>query len=119
MAGVMIQFHPDAFTTGPLAAFADNKHKAIWDMNSGVESGPHIDNNFVKTGRGEGVPNSITIKIRYGSPSWFDTALEFNSLPYPEIRAQIANAVERGFLQVLTTTGAVATVAAIRGGTVA
>jgi len=119
MAAVVIQFHPNAFSAGgPLESFASNKHKAVWDMSSAVESKPHIGSHTSTPGRGNGTPNSLTIKVRYGSPSWLDTPNEFNKLPYPEIRAQIANAVEAGIIQVLTSGGAVATVADIRDGTV-
>ena len=51
-------------------------------------------------------------------PTWIDTATEFNLLEYFEIRAQIANAIERGILQVRDTTGAVVTADDVRNGAV-
>ena len=116
MAGVMIQFAPNVFDSGkPLAAFVDAKHKAVYTIEAESGRGTHIDVNvwFNQS------PNSNVIVVKWGGPSWFDTPLEFNSLPYNEVRSQIANAVEKGLLQVLTSAGATATVAAIRGGTVA
>lgn len=117
---VAIQFDPNVFDTGkPLAAFAGKKHKARYIMNSGVESAPHIAHGawFANRDYPE-PPNSITICVHWGGPSWFDTPAEFNLLPYAEVRAQIANEVERGVLQVLTSAGAIATVANIRSGNV-
>jgi hypothetical protein len=57
--------------------------------------------------------------VKGSHPSWIDTALEFNLLEYFEIRAQIANAIERGILQVRDTTGTPVTADTVRNGTVA
>jgi len=109
-----------AFST-VLAAFATNKHKARWVLQSGVESSPHIAH---KTwfGGPQGSyaqpPSRISSVVKYGGPSWFETADELNKLPYSEIRAQLANEVERGILQVLDSGGTPVTATAIRGGTV-
>lgn len=108
----------DGAFSGPLAPWAAHKHKIRWLFQSDVESNPHIAHG-TWFGGGSGSykqpPNSVAVVVKYGGPSWFTTALEFNNLPYQEIRAQIANEVERGILQVIDTSGAVATAAAIRG----
>jgi len=106
MAGVAIEFHPTAFSVGgPMAAFAEYKHKAVWDMSSAVESKPHIGSHTSTPGRGNGTPNRLTIKVRYGSPSWLDTVNEFNLLTYNEVRSAIANAVEQDVLVVIAVSG--------------
>ena len=121
MAGVMIQFDPTVFDPGnPLEAFADAKHKAKYTIEAESGRGTHIDVNvWFKDADNPQPPNSNVLVVKWGGPSWLDTPLEFNSLPYNEVRSQIANAVEKGLLQVLASTGATATVAQIRGGTVA
>ena len=112
----------DGAFTNVLAPWASGKRKIRWVLQSGIESSPHIAH---KTwfGGPQGSyaqpPNSISVVVKFGGPSWFDTPLEFNSMPYQEIRSQIANEVERAILQVVDSTGSIATAAAIRGGTVA
>lgn len=116
---VMIEFAPGAFTAGgPLAAFATSKEKIRWVMQSGNRSAPHIDCNVWWHDNYPQPPNSISIVVKGSHPSWIDTALEFNLLEYFEIRAQIANAIERGILQVRDTTGAVVTADDVRNGAV-
>lgn len=121
MAGVSVQFDPTVFNAGkPLEKFASWKHMARYTLNPGCESKPHIAHNVWFTGKGYlEPPNSITLTVQWGGPSWFETADEFNRLPYSEIRAYIANEVERGILEVIDSTGATATAADIRAGTVA
>ena len=121
MAAVMIQFAPTVFNVGqPLASFAASKHKAIYTIEAEGGRGTHIDVNvWFKGADNPQPPNSNVIVVKWGGPSWLDTPLEFNSLPYYEVRSQIANAVEKGLLQVIDSGGTPATLADIRGGTVA
>ena len=119
MASVMIEFAPTAFTTGPLAPWAANKNKIRWVLQSGTRAAPHIDCNVWWRDNYPQPPNSVSIVVKGAHPTWIDTALEFNLLEYFEIRAQIANAIERGVLQVRDTTGAVVTADVVRAGTVA
>ena len=117
----MIQFQSDVFNAGGLLAkFAGAKHRAIYTSEAESGRGTHIDVNvWFKDADNPQPPNSNVLVVKWGGPSWFETVQEFNLLPYNEVRSQIANAVEKGLLQVLTSAGATATVAAIRGGTVA
>lgn len=108
----------DGAFSGPLAAWAQYRRKIRWVLQSGIQSSPHIAHGAWFRGGAGGYaqpPNSLSIVVRFGGPSWFDTPLEFNLLPYFEIRGQIANEVERGILEVRDSTGAVATAADIRG----
>lgn len=117
---VMVHLLDSAFNPGGLLA-GQPKHKTRYIMNSGVESAPHIAHKawFAKRDPGDPQPpNSTTLVLQGTSPSWFDTPEEFNLLPYSEVRAQIANEVERGIMTVIASTGATATVAQIRSGTV-
>lgn len=116
---VMIEFAPGAFTAGgPLAAFSASKEKIRWVLQSGNRSAPHIDCNVWWTDNYPQPPNSICIVVKGSHPSWIDTALEFNLLEYFEIRAQIANAIERGILQVRDNGGSVVTADDVRNGAV-
>jgi hypothetical protein len=115
---VMIEFAPTAFTTGPLARFSSSKHRVRWVIQSGSRAAPHIDVNVWFQDRYPQPPNSISIVIKGEHPSWFDTALEFNQLEYFEIRGQIANAIERGILQVRNTAGTAVTADDVRNGAV-
>ena len=63
-------------------------------------------------------PNSICIVVKGSHPSWLDTVTEFNMLEYFEIRAQIANAIERGILRVRDTGGTPVTADDVRTGSV-
>jgi len=120
MPGVSVQFHPNAFDTGkPLASFATNKTKARWTLAGHTESEPDVSANVSRKDYGLPLNPSHALVVLYGSPTTFETADEFNKLPYPEYRASIANAVERTILQVLDGTGSPATVTQIRAGTVA
>lgn len=120
MASVMIEFAPTAFGAGgPLEKWANDKNKIRWVIQSGSRAAPHIDCNVWFADNYPQPPNSISIVIKGQHPSWIDTALEFNQMEYFEIRAQIANAIERGILQVRDTTGAVVTADVVRAGTVA
>ncbi len=117
---VTIRLLDSAFDPGGLLA-GQPKHKTRYIMNSGVESSPHIAHKTWAAKRNPGnpqPPNSVTLVLQGTSPSWFDTAEEFNLLPYSEVRAQIANEVERGVMTVIASTGATATVTQIRNGTV-
>lgn len=107
MAGVSIQFDPTVFDVGkPLERFAASKHLARYSINPRFESKPHIAHKVWFTGKGyPEPPNSVTLTVQWGGPSWFETIDAFNRLPYSEIRAKIAKAVEHGILQVLTATG--------------
>jgi len=115
---VMIEFAPNAFTTGPLAAFAAYKEKIRWVLQSGARTAPHIDCNVWFKDNYPQPPNSICIVVKGSHPSWLDTAVEFNQLEYFEIRAQIANAIERGVLQVRDTSGTPVTADTVRTGSV-
>lgn len=118
MASVMIEFAPTAFTTGPLAAWAADKNKIRWVIQSGSRAAPHIDCNVWWADNYPQPPNSVSIVVKGAQPSWIDTALEFNLLEYFEIRAQIANAIERGILQVRDTSGTPVTADDVRNGAV-
>lgn len=118
MASVMIEFAPTAFTTGPLAAWASAKEKIRWVIQSGSRAAPHIDCNVWFKGNYPQPPNSLSIVVKGSHPSWIDTATEFNLLEYFEIRAQIANAIERGVLQVRDTSGTPVTADDVRNGAV-
>lgn len=115
---VMIEFAPTAFTTGPLAAFAANKEKIRWVLQSGSRAAPHIDCNVWFRDNYPQPPNSLSIVIKGSHPSWLDTPLEFNSLEYFEVRAQIANGIERGILQVRDSGGSAVTADDVRNGAV-
>lgn len=119
MASVMIEFHPNVFDAGkPLNRWAEFKDRIRWVIQSGSRAAPHIDCNVWFHDNYPQPPNSLSIVIRGQHPSWIDTALEFNMLEYFEIRAQIANAIERGILQVRDTSGSVVTADTVRAGTV-
>jgi hypothetical protein len=108
----------DGAFSGPLAQWAAYKRKIRWVIQNGVESSPHIAHRTWfggPLGSYAQPPNSVSIVVKYGGPSWWETPLEFNLLPYPEIRAQIANEVERGILEVLDSSGSPVTAATIRG----
>lgn len=111
----------DGAFSGPLARWAASRRSIRWVIQTGTRTASHIAHHTWfggPAGTYAQPPNSISIVIKYGGPSWFDTPLEFNSLEYTEIRAQIANEIERGILQVIDSTGSVATAADVRGGTV-
>ena len=104
---VMIQFRSDVFNAGrPLAKFIKDRHRAIYTIEAESGRGTHIGINvwFQPAGNPQ-PPNSNVIVVKWGGPSWFETAQEFNLLPYNEVRSQIANAVERGFLEVISSPG--------------
>ena len=118
MAGVMIEFEPTAFTAGgPLAKFAATKEKIRWVIQTGVRTSVHIDCNTWFRDNYPQPPNSACIVVKGSHPSWIDSADEFNRLEYYEIRAQVANAIERGILRVRGPDGNVIGVNAIRSGT--
>jgi hypothetical protein len=97
----MIEFEPTAFTgTGPLARYAAIKRSMRWVIQTGLRTATHIDVNTWFRGNYPQPPNSISIVIKGSHPSWFDTVDEFNRLEMMEIRAQIANGIERGILRV-------------------
>lgn len=119
MAAVMIEFDPSAFSAGgPLAAYAATKEKMRWVLQTGSRTASHIDINTWFRGNYPQPPNSLCIVVKGSHPSWFDTAEEFNQLEYFEIRAQIANAIERGILRVRGPDGNPVNVDDIRTGTV-
>ena len=120
MAGVSIQFDENTFGTGgALEKFAATKRQARWIIASHADSQMDISaNNFFREGNLPIAPHHCLV-IQYGGPTWFETVDEFNKLGYSEIRSAIANAVERGILKVLDSSGGTATAANIRAGTVA
>lgn len=119
MASVMIEFAPGVFGSGgPLERWAASKNKIRWVIQSGSRTAPHIDCNVWFTDNYPQPPNSVSIVVKGEHPSWIDTATEFNLLEYFEIRAQIANAIERGILQVRDTSGTPVTADVVRAGTV-
>ena len=95
MAGVAIQFHPNAFDAGkPLYSFAGSKERARWTLSGHTESQPDVEAHISHDEYGHlPVTPYHAIVINYGSPTTFDTTEEFNKLPYSEYRAAIANAV--------------------------
>lgn len=116
---VMIEFKSDVFNAGkPLAAFAAHKEKIRWVIQSGSRAAPHIDCNVWFRDNYPQPPNSLSIVIKGSHPSWLDSALEFNMLEYFEIRAQIANAIDRGILTVRDTGGSAVTADDVRNGAV-
>lgn len=121
MAAVMIEFNPAVFQAGGLLEhFAEQKHKAKWILQSGVESSPHIAHGAWFNGR-DGYsqpPNSISISVMAESPCWFATPAAFNNLPLSEIRLQIANEIDRGILRVRNTGGSAVTSDDVRNGAV-
>lgn len=118
MPAVMIEFEPAAFSAGgPLAAYAATKEKMRWVIQTGVRTTVHIDCNTWFRDNYPQPPNSVCIVVKGSHPSWIDTVDEFNRLEYYEIRAQLANAVERGILRVRGPDGNVVGVNAIRTGT--
>jgi hypothetical protein len=120
MAGVSIQFAPTAFSAGgPLYRFADNKQQARWTIAGLSDEKQSVAGNTSRRDYGLSLNPDKALVILYGSPTWFETVDEFNRLAYNEMRSAIANAVEQGVLQVLDSGGGVATVTAIRAGTVA
>lgn len=119
MAGVMIDFEPTAFSAGgPLAKFAASKEKMRWVVQTGSRTAVHIDCNVWFRDNYPQPPNSVCIVVKGSHPSWIDTVVEFNKLEYWEIRAQLANAIERGILRLRGPDGNVLGVNAIRSGTV-
>ncbi len=120
MAGVSIRFNPAVFLTGgPLENVPPNKARFI--MNPNEHKIPHLNINTWFKNRDPGIPeptNSLTIILQGTSPSGLTTLEEFNLLPYNEWRGQIALEVERGMIQVINSTGGIATVTQIRNGTV-
>jgi hypothetical protein len=83
------------------------RHKARYILQAGGFGPPHIAHNAWFNGR-DGYPqppNSVSIALHATSPSWFETIEEFNLLPYITVRDQIANEVERGMMEVLTSAG--------------
>lgn len=116
---VMIEFAPTAFQAGgPLASFAATKEKIRWVIQTGARTGMHIDINTWFRGNYPQPPNSVCIVVKGSHPSWIDTVNEFNRLERFEVRAQLANAIERGILRVRGPGGAEVPVAQVRGGTV-
>ena len=116
---VMIEFAPNAFSaSGPLYRWAGSKEKIRWVLQSGTRTAPHIDCNIWWKDNYPQPPNSLSIVVKGSHPSWINTDLEFNLLEYFEIRAQIANAIERGILQVRDTGGSAVTADDVRNGAV-
>ena len=119
MPAVVIDFAPSAFQAGgPLARFANLKEKMRWVLQTGSRTGVHIDMNTWVRGDYPQPPNSISIVVKGSIPSWIDTADEFNRLELFEIRAQLANAIERGILRVRGPAGTDIEPDTIRAGTV-
>lgn len=119
MPAVMIEFEPTAFAPGgPLARFAADKEKMRWVLQTGSRTGSHVDVNTWWRGNYPQPPNSLCVVVKGSHASWFDTVDEFNRLELWEIRAQIANAIERGILRVRGPAGTVVSPAEIRTGTV-
>ena len=119
MPAVMIEFDPAAFQTGgPLARYADVKTKMRWVLQTGARTAAHMDINTWFRGNYPQPPNSISIVVKGSHPSWFDTVEEFNQLEYFEIRAQLANAIERGILRVRGPGGTDIDADTIRTGTI-
>jgi hypothetical protein len=117
---IMIQFDPTLFAPGGrLEQFVQKKAIVRYAVSCDVESTPHIAAHTTRDVDGHHTGHAGSFQVTGAGPTWFDSATEFNQLPYPEVRAQIANEVERGILQVIDSTGAVATAEAIRKGTVA
>jgi len=119
MAAIMIRFKPGVFSPGGrLEKWASVKHKIRWHILQACEAKCHIDINtwFHNDGYPQPV-NSQAIVLKAESPSWFDTPTEFNKTAYNEVRAQIANGIERGILEVRNSSGAVATADDVRNGT--
>lgn len=115
----MIEFAPSAFLPGgPLARFAATKEKMRWVLQTGSRTGSHVDVNTWWRGNYPQPPNSVCVVVKGSHPSWFDTVDEFNRLELWEIRAQIANAIERGILRVRGPAGTDVGTAEIRTGTV-
>jgi len=107
MPAVMIEFDPTAFQAGgPLAAHVGSKEKMRWVLQTGARTAAHMDINTWFRGNYPQPPNSVSIVVKGSHPSWFDTVEEFNRLEYFEIRAQLANAIERGILRVRGPGGA-------------
>jgi hypothetical protein len=116
---VMIEFAPTAFNPGgPLARYATVKEKMRWVLQTGSRSSTHIDVNTWFRGNYPQPPNSISIVVKGSHPSWIDTVDEFNRLELFEIRAQIANGIDRGILRVRGPGGTDVTADEVRGGTV-
>lgn len=119
MPGVMIDFAPSAFQAGgPLARFADSKEKIRWVLQTGSRTSMHMDVNTWFRDNYPQPPNSVCIVVKGSIPSWFDTVEEFNRLELFEIRAQLANAIERGILRVRSPAGIDVDPDTIRLGTV-
>lgn len=119
MPAVMIEFDPAAFQSGgPLAAHAASWNKMRWVLQTGARTAAHMDINTWFRGNYPQPPNSVSIVVKGQQPSWFDTVEEFNRLEYFEIRAQLANAIERGILRVRGPGGTDIDADTIRTGTV-
>ena len=119
MPAVMIDFAPSAFQPGgPLARYADTKEKIRWVLQTGSRSSVHIDLNTWFRGNYPQPPNSVSIVVKGSHPSWVDTVEEFNRLELFEIRAQLANAIERGILRVRGPSGTDIAPDTVRAGTV-
>ena len=117
MPAVMMRLKASAFAAGgPFAGKPE--HKVRYILQSGVESAPHIAHKSWFANRDAGnpqPPNSVSLVLHGKQSSWFETPLEFNLLPYQEIRAQIANEIERGIIEVVNSGGSIATAAQVRG----
>ena len=121
MAAVMMRIKASAFAAGGKFE-GQPPHKVRYIMTGDGDKTVHVHHRAWFETRDPGMPeplNSTAFVLHGNSPSWFETPLEFNSLPYNERRSQIAKEVERGIIEVLNSAGVVATVADIRNGTVA
>lgn len=119
MAAVMIEFNPNAFAAGGvLAPWAADKNKIRWIIQRGVAANTNIDCNVWWVDNYKQPPSARCVVVKGLMPTWFDTVTEFNLLEYFEIRAQIANAIDRGILRVRDTTGSPVTADVVRNGTV-
>jgi len=120
MAAVTIRFKPGIFDPGgKFEKWGDVRHKVRWHILPACESKPHADINVWWHNDGYPQPvNSVAIVIKGESVSWFDSADEFNKLAYSEIRAQIANGIDRGILEVRSTAGAAVSADDVRNGAV-
>jgi len=115
---VMIEFQPAVWTTGRLARFASDRAKIRWVLQTRSRTSQHIDCNTWFRSNYPQPPNSICIVIKGDHPTWVDTVEEFNRLELYEIRAQLANAIERGILRVRGPGGTDVSADVVRLGTV-
>lgn len=115
---VMIDFDPTAWTTGPLALYATNRGKIRWVLQKGLGTRTLIDCNVWWRDNYPQPPNGVSIVVKGDGPTWFDTVAEFNSLDYYEVRAQLANAMDRKILRVRCPAGTEVSADAVRLGAI-